>query len=520
MSGQLSLSNLVTSNLSVDFINSDLIPGNSNISLGSLEKPFKDLFVSAGTIHVGTVSLSEEGGVLATNAPMQFGADVNSRVTIGTSTGITIGATVEQGGTGTTVINNAGLSFSDGVGGQTVVDNTIFTRIETIAKVQATSQLTKNSDDFGFMTDYVVSIANDSSGANSISSINNGNFEVGKKFNTENSLNLNTFITTTRTNNFYDFNAAGEVTLFSEAQKNNRLNKRLDNNAINIRLNATEQVLIPIERNTTIRDVFPLNIFDMNKKDGRLKFKSDFDNVGSIHYVDQPGKLSGLCNLKNYVQLSDPQFASMFNLKDQSITLSKNEYVVDFISFYNLPILFDSQQQEDNFTAYDYYISSLPSNRIANTVYRHEPTNSQLEASENGVTIAPIRNMDTELGFNKSFYPAIRVIKWKNIYTPSFTKFEKEAYDTLKTKLKWTTVEDIYAKYTTGTNTGDNWIVKLVELTFAYLKYGRTLKPLSADEKISLQTILTTIDNDKSLIKLDTDLLEVSIKSSAFTGFV
>jgi hypothetical protein len=322
-------------------------------------------------------------------------------------------------------------------------------------------------------------------------------------------------------NHFYDFNAAGEVSLFTDIQKSNILNKILDNNAINIKLDASEQVLIPIETNTTIRDVFPLNILDMNKKDGRLKFKSDFDNVGSLYYADQSGKMSGLCNLKNYVQLSDPQFASMYNIKDQSITLSKNEYAVDFISFYNLPILFESQLSE-NLAAYDYFISSFPASRIINKVYSHDTDNTNNTLSENGVSISSIKDMTTVTNpvFTKSFYPAIRVIKWKNIYTPSFTKFEADDYDTLKTKLKWTTVDEVYTKYTTGTNTGENWIAKLVELTFAYLKYGRSLKPLIAEEMVSVQTILTNISNDKSFIKLDTTLLEISIKSSAIAPYL
>lgn len=512
MSGQLSLSNLIASNLSVDFINTDLIPGNSNVSLGSEAKPFKDIYVSAGTIHVGTANLSEKNGVFSASAPLQFGEDSDlDRVVIGSNTGIMVG---------TTRINSSSLTFNDGSGEETIVDNSIFTQIENIAKSQASTQLTKNTDDFGFVTDYVVRIANDSSGSNSISSINNGNFEVGKLFNTENSLNLNTFITATRTNHFYDFNIAGEVTLFSEAEKTNKLNKRLDNNAINVRFDATEQVLIPIETNTTIRDIFPLNILDMNKKDGRLKFKSDFDNVGSMYYVDQVGKMSGLCNLKNFVQLSNPQFASMYNLKDQNIILSKNDYVVDFISYYNVPILFESQLQDDNFIAYDYYISSLPSYRLANEVYRHEPQNPALGQTENDITITPIKKISssTVVGFNKSFYPAIRVIKWKNIYSPSFTKFEAEEYEIIKATLKWTDVEQVYTKYTTETNTGENWIAKLVEITFAYLKYGRSLKPLSADEKVSVQQILTNINADKSLINLDITLFEISIKSSAFNG--
>jgi len=512
MSGQLSLSNLVTSNLSVDFINTDLIPGNSNLSLGSLEKPFKELFVSAGTIHVGTVSLSDNQGFLSTDKPMRIGSNINTRITIGANTGISIGSAV---------FNNTGLKFDDGAGGETIVDNTIFTKIENIAKLQASTAVTKNNDDFGFLTDYVLNISSNNSGSNSISSITNANFELGKLFNTSNSLNLNTFITATRTNNLYEFDSTGVVTLFTEAQKTNRLNKRLDNNAINIILTPTKQVLIPIETNTTIRDVFPLNILDVNKKDGRLKFKSDFDNVGSLYYLDQSNKLSGLCNLKNYVQLSDPQFASMYNLKDQVIPLSKNEYIVDFISYYNLPILFESQLS-DNLSSYDYYISSLQANRVSNKVYRHEPTNPLLGSTQDNVTIAPIRDMSTVQGFNKSFYPAIRVIKWKNIYTPSFTKLEADSYEMLKTKLKWTNVAELYTKYTTGTNTGENWIQKLVELTFAYLKYGKPLKPLNAQEKTSVQTIMTSISNDatKSAIKLDTNLLEISIKSSAFTAYL
>jgi len=516
MSGRLSLSNLITSNLSVEYINSDLIPGNDTVSLGSSAKRFMDLWVSAGTIHVGEAALSERDGGLATDT-MQFGdVDAISQVTIGSSTGITIGSTGPK-----TVFKSSGMTFEDAEGNETlVVDNTLLDKVEDIAKTQVSSQLTKNSDDFGFLKDYVVSIANKSWGSNCISSINNGNFAVGKLFNIDESLNLNTFITTTKTNHFYDFNTAGDVTLFSEVQKINRLNKRLDDNAINIKLDATEQVLIPIETNTTIRDVFPLNILDMNKKDGRLKFKSDFDNVGSLYYADQPEKLSGLCNLKNYVQLSDPQFASMYNIKDQSITLSKNEYVVDFISFYNLPILFESQLNSENLAVYDYFISSLPENRRINKVYKHDTNNSESTHKENNLEISSIKVKDV---FNKSFYPAIRVIKWKNIYAPSFTKFETDAYathDTLITKLRWSTVDDIYTKYTTQTNTGENWIEKLVELTFAYLKYGRSLKPLITDEMLLVQTILTNISNNKSLLKLDTTLLEISIESSAFTSYV
>jgi hypothetical protein len=298
MSGQLSLSNLVTSNLtadfinttnlSVDFINKSLLPSNPDVSLGSDLIRFKDLFVSQGTIHVGAVSLSEKDGSFSSSAPFQFGEDGDiDKVIIGTSTGIVVG---------TTRINSSSMTFENGEGEVTTVDNSLFTQIENIAKTEASTQLTKNSDDFGFLTDYIVSIDNDSSGSNNIRSINNGNFQVGKLFNTNDSLNLNSFIIITKPNFFFDFDATGAVTLLTQAQKTNRLNKRIDNNSINVRLNATNQVLIPIETNTTIRDVFPLNILDMNKKDGRLKFKADFDNVGSLYYLDQVGKMSGLCN--------------------------------------------------------------------------------------------------------------------------------------------------------------------------------------------------------------------------------
>ena len=115
---------------------------------------------------------------------------------------------------------------------------------------------------------------------------------------------------------------------------------------------------------------------------------------------------------------------------------------------------------------------------------------------------------------SKTFYPAIRAIKWKNTYATSFTNIENN--DEIKSKLKWTDIEDIYIKYTTGTNTGENWIIKLVEITFAYIKYGKPLKPLNSTEMIEVQNIMTKITDNKSLINLNVTNMEITIKKDAF----
>jgi hypothetical protein len=510
MSGELRLTTLTASNLDVNYITSSILPfPGSNVTLGSLENPFEGFYVSANTMHIGNVSLSGTNDTLTTNSPIQIGNDSDAaKVTIGTTTGITVGKTQ---------IESTGLTIKVDGGIDTVIGSDIYTQVTNIAKEQAAVQIQRNVDEFGYLTDYTVNISSDSS--NNITSINNANFEVGKLFNTEESFNLNTFITTVRTNHFYDFDLNGKVTLFSDANKINKLNKRLDDNAINVRIEATEKILIPIEKNTFIRDVFPLNVLDVNKKDGRIKFKSDFDNTGSFYYAAQVGKLSGICNLKNYVQLSDPQFASMYNLKDKSISLSSNEFVVDFISYYNLPILFEVQQQGDDLTSYDYYLSSLPSNRLNDTVYTYVEQNPDLDQIENSISIKPLFKQS----LSTTLYPSIKVIKWKNMYSPSFTKLEAPDYDTFKSKLQWLTVDELYTKYTTGTNTGENWIQKLVELTFSYIKYGKPLKPLNTADASSVQSLVDSIASavDKTtFINLNTTQMEITIKKDALNFIV
>lgn len=509
MSGHLRLSNLEASNINVGFISSDLLPSDSNISLGSSTNPFKELYVSANTLHVGSVSLGEENGVFKPSAAMQFGSDESSKVTIGEAVGISIG---------TTTMDNTGIKIKNEAGIDTVIDSTLFTTVTTIAKQQATTQANKNIDDFGFLTDYTMNIESTS---NNIVSINNGNFELGKLFNSDDSYNLNTYIESVLSYLPSSIANDGTVSLFTEQQKNFRLNKALDNNDISVKLDETKKIIIPVERNTTIRDVFPLNIFDLNKQSGRNKFKADFDNTGSLYFSASDDKLSGVCNLKNYAQLSDPQFVSLYNLKSSAISLSKYEYIVDFITYYNLPILFEAQKQGDDLSTYEYYLSSLIDNRKTNTLYQQSGAASVTEnVFGNNSQISTITTRDASYHL-KNFYPAIRVMKWKNKYAPTFNTLDATDYTNLKTDLKWTTIQEIYTKYTTGTNTRDNWISKLVELTFQYIKYGKPLKPLNAEDTISVSNIVATISSDPaSFMNLDTDNLEITLKSIAFNAII
>lgn len=489
MSGHLTLSNLTASNIAADFISTNLIPANSNISLGSAEKPFKELFVSSSTIHIGAVSLSETGGTLISSEPIQIG---------------------------NTHIDSNGIKIVDDNGVQTTIGADLFIKVESIAKEQA-STLTRNVDDFGYLTEYTVNV---SASSNNITKINNGNFELGKLFNSENTLGLNTFVTKTVTNNLNTFAANGTVKLFTDTERDNRLNKKLDDNAINVELNAEEKVLIPIETNTTMRDVFPLNILDPNKKAGRIKFKSDFDTIGTLYFTNNALKMSGICNLKNYVQVSDPQFFSSFVGNDRSISLSKYECIVDFISYYHLPILFEAQKKDDDLTTYEYYLSSLHLNRKINTLYVTGNTDPTEDVFGQNISVGNKITTSTYSSHSKTFYPAIRAIRWKNTYETTFTTLEATDYEILKEKLNWNDLNDIFIKYTTGTNTGENWILKLVELTFSYIKYGRPLKPLNPADTVSVLNIMTSITNNKNLIDLNTTNMEITIKATAFDSII
>lgn len=529
--GHFTLSNLTTTNIEVDTIGartgSNILPFNADVSLGSIDRPFKDLYVSESTIYLGdTVELGVEdsGGTkyFAPRAPMKIGSIGSAdTITLDSTNGIQFGSS--QTGGKTTKITKSGIELTNDVGDIITVDDQLFTRVDervdTLAKSIAIDNSTKA--DFGFLIDYKLIVNAETM---DVEQVINGNFELGRLFDKTDSLGLNTLIYQ-EMNDLPTFTNDGSVTLYSDANTRNKLNPKLNDNAIRTQLTNTDRFIVPIETNTNLRDIFPINIFDLNKAEGRIKFKSDFDSMGSLYFSTDGIKLSGLHTLKNFAQVSHPKFYAQSTTYDGSIiTLSPYESVVDFITYYQLPVLFENAQ--DVHEKYEYYLSSTPQNRLNDKAYVKDTfENSTESVYDQSVTIQQIKledyRKDTGLSPNPTLYPAIRIIKWKNTYTPTFTKLTKADIDTNTTfsqNLGWGTlpnVSDIYTKYN-----AKGWIKKLVEITFAYIKYGQPLKLLGTIDTETVNTIYNNLTTDKLALHNNTDSLSVTIDKSVFSSHI
>lgn len=527
-SGHFTLSNLEAQNIEVDTISQTILPLHENVNLGSLEQPFKEIFVSANTLHLGTdVSLGAETDAdgnyyFAPSKAMKLKgtADGATDIIIDPNDGFTMGDTK---------IRTTGLQFKGDDGEDVLIDKNLFTtvdeRVSKIAKDIGISTSTKS--DFGYLIDYKLRIDEDTM---NVTSLENGNFELGRVFDKTDSLGLNTLIIEPFANKLPTFDAVGNVTLYAESDKKNVRNSRLNENAIKVTFDNNiidNRYIVPIETHTNLRDIFPVDIFDMNKFEGRVKFKADFDSTGSLYYSDDGTTFSGLHALKNYVQVSSPTlYGQNANGVSAAFVLAPYENVVEFISYYQLPLLFENQKTfTTNHTNYEYYSSSLVSNRIDNKVFIREGGSGS--ASENvygnNTTItSPQLNLKTNL--NKSLYPAIRIIKWKNTYNPTFTRVTSPDMDIAEftNALGWTSLTDIYTKYTTSTNTGENWISKLVEITYAYLKYGQPVKSLGTVDMTDVNAIISAIAGNNSLLEFQNDTTDVAIriKKDAFQSYM
>lgn len=527
--GHFTLSNLEAQNIHVDTISQTILPLHNNVNLGSLEKPFKEIFVSANTLHLGTdVSLGaerdDEGNVFfAPNTAMKLkssGSDTTRDIIIDPNEGFTMGDTK---------IKHSGLEFKGDDGEDVVIDKNLFTNVdERVSRIATDIGIsTSTKSDFGFLIDYKLRI--DETTKN-VTSLENGNFELGRVFDKTDSLGLNTLIIKEFGNKLPLFDSEGNITLYVSSEQRNVRNSRLNENAIKVTFdnnNIDNRYIVPIETHTNLRDIFPIDIFDMNKFEGRVKFKADFDSTGSLYYSDDGTTFSGLHALKNYVQVSSPTFYSQ-NINGSSTTypLAPYENVVDFISYYQLPLLFENQK---SFTAsdinYEYYSSTLSSNRLDNNVFINE--GGSLETSESvygGNTTITSTRLNLKTNLNKSLYPAIRVIRWKNTYNPTFTCVTSAdmAINDFKTALGWTNLTAIYTKYTTSTNTGENWISKLVEITYAYLKYGQPVKSLGTVDMTNVNAIISAIASNTALLEFQNDTTDVAIriKKEAFQSYM
>ncbi len=359
---------------------------------------------------------------------------------------------------------------------------------------------------------------------NSVQRIKNADFFIG--------LNFDVAIPPTRgiikrLTPLFAMSNDGSVTLFNQEDIDGQNNVDIKNGSIDITLNSNEEGLhiFPLHAQTNIRDAFPVNILDVTTHEGSRKFKGDFDNVGSLLYSRDGIAFSGMNALCGYVQLSDSNLHAQCMGRDESIFLKRNEVIVDFIAYYHLPLLFEHVKDANDLVQYNFYMSSIVENRLDDKVYRILSGQSVIETVHHQQV--EIQNIALA-NYNVSFYPHIRVIKWKNEYEASFEYIgNQDKSDELLTALGWgnpMNAATIVNKYI-NTNNGSNWIHKLTELTFAHLKYGKPLKTLNTSDMLVVNTIysmISTSNDPDDFFMIQTLHTEITfkIRKEAFSSYL
>jgi hypothetical protein len=143
-------------------------------------------------------------------------------------------------------------------------------------------------------------------------------------------------------------------------------------------------------------------------------------------------------------------------------------------------------------------------------------------------------NLNTQFDTNgdqKKYYPTIRVIKWKNSYDAVFNQIGTDDYggDFLPA-LGWgspvLSIPTIVTKYVSGTKMGQDWIRKLTEITYAYLKYGKPAKHLSTPDTVEVDAVYAKAVADGDAMARYFYLnerageLSLELRKSAFQGYL
>lgn len=491
MSGKLTFQTIAASNMEIDEMSKTIYPSNNEVSLGTAEKRFKDLWVQPNTIHLGAVDLKEEEGYFsASKMKIRGRAGYGEDIIFDPETGLQLRSAHDSQ---EITLNREGLTI--GSGEEAVkVDSTIYDQVKVISDESAQQSIASASslDRSGFVKDYFLGI---DPNTNDVTAIFAGNFELGRNMNKTESMGLNTFMVKDLSEPLYNLKAGGVSEVFTEAEGQSARNKKMTGNNVNVTMALDSDLyIIPIDTHVNIRDCFPLNVLDLNRKAGQERFKAAFDTVGNIFYSADGLKFSGLNTLKGYVQVSSPECVSQYKDNTNVVLLKDYEYLTETITYYNMPLLFQNQYDGKELSRYEYYSSSDRNNRIDDKVYKaktYVPVTENVFGTER--SIANIQ-LDT---YEKSFYPAIRLIRYTNVYTASFdTVKSSELTFAVKNLLGWESLSNAYTKYKTSNNNGEDWISKLIEITYAYLKYGYPLRPIGETDRGIVDGIVATIDGD------------------------
>ena len=169
-----------------------------------------------------------------------------------------------------------------------------------------------------------------------------------------------------------------------------------------------------------------------------------------------------------------------------------NKHLIQFISYYDVPV-----EDQDTFAGHSHtyedsspYATGYDTASNENNYFYFAPKNTvdRIEGFYHYFTKSDeLGTINNAFGGDFLLYPKITFRNWKN--DRNDTSFEIVPYD------EWDIVD---AATVVPANIPSSWKLKLLELTYSYLKYGKPCKLNPSDETIIQQVDSSILDNPNS----------------------
>lgn len=443
------MSELEVTNFAATHLKSDLVPySNDTLSLGTPTHRFKDIYLSGNTVYIGDVALSS--------------TTINNEKTLELSGGVGVKVNSVYFPDGTSMSTR----FTESSEGDALGD------FDSITGGQAsTSPTFKLVGKYNFGT-------------------NHSQSDIYKKFSWK-IINIDNSVTSgaqSSHNLIVPHPTTGLLSLpyittnFNTYQVSSAAHTNIDIPFMNFDqgTSLSDNVVISPHEPASANDLNQLRNYDPSSAKFKNKFKADFDFYHNKRRYNNPdnrpssqlwGYYSGEVNLHSYTN---------FNHSGLHVDNSKH-YIMEYIQYYSVPF-FNHLDTNNN---YINYIPTTTTNRLMG-YYRRRPSDLQVELVGN----------ETAYPFN--LFPKIVYKSWDN--SVNDTEFQISLYDS---RLNWTadnsepannatTKTQVFAKFS---NLGGNdWMRKLLELTYSYVKYGNPNVLTEADRVVTDAKTLSASD--------------------------
>ena len=441
------MSELTVTDFTATRLNSNLVPySNDTLSLGSPTHRFKDFYLSGNTVYIGNSTLSS--------------TTINETEALQLSSGLKVNTVFFPDGT------SIDTNFTESSEGGSLGD------FDSIIGGQASTGPT-----FKLVGKYNFGV-------------NHSQSDITKKY-TWKIINIDNTVSggTQSSNNLIipDPNT-GLLSLsylinnFTTYQVSSAAHTNIDIPFINFDqgTSLSENVVISPYEPASANDLSPLRNYDPSSTKFKNKFKADFDFYHNNRRYNNPdsrpsselwGYYSGEVNLHAYTN---------FNNSGLHVDGSKH-YIMEYIQYYSVPFF---KYLDDN-NKYIHYIPGSTANRLTG-YYRRRTSDLQVELVSN----------ETAYPFN--LFPKIVYKSWDN--SVNDTEFQISFYDN---RLSWTSDNSDPAN-NTATKTqviakfsnigGTNWMRKLLEMTYSYIKYGNPNALTDTDQAVTDAKTLSASD--------------------------